>query len=228
MNSTPNSISSTVVVSVSDVNMLDMIPVIHIINTTTGSMYFISVVHVFPSFRNVAFLLILASMSSIPYIQAMSIISMITFRTTPKLLANVSNIPSSVDPMDVPNISDISIPSIHVIVTLFDLLKLNFSLIASAIGSITDIFDVNPANNRHKKNNGPIIYPNIPIALKICGNTMNASPVPCVTSWSIGMLFVVLINPSILNTPIAVNNSNEQLLIATIRAFFGMFVSSGR
>lgn len=158
----------------------------------------------------------------------MNIISSITFSTIPKLFANVSNIPSSVAPSDVANNSDTSPPAMHIIVTLLVLVRLNFSDIASLIGSITDMFDDIPAKNMHRKNSGPIMSPAIPIRLNICGNAINASPVPCVTSWSIGIPLVVLMNPSIANTPIAVYISNEQLLIATIIAFFGMFVPSGR
>ena len=95
-------------------------------------------------------------------------------------------------------------------------------------GSRIDIIVVIPAKNTHKKNNGPIIYEKVPILLKTVGKAINIRPVPSVTTFSTGTCSVNDINPSIENTPIAVNNSKLQLAIVTIVPSFTILGSSGR
>lgn len=69
----------------------------------------------------------------------------------------VSNIPSNVPPYEVVNSKDITNASAQIYVTAFDLVKLNLSCMDNAIGSMIEMFDVIPANNKQRKNNGPIM-----------------------------------------------------------------------
>ena len=117
----------------------------------------------------------------------------VTFNSKPNWFVNVSNIPSNVLPYVVAKSKDITNAATHINVTDLDLEVLNLSWMDNAIGSMIDILDVIPANNKHRKNSGPITYPNVPIALNISGNAINARPVPWDTSSPIGILFVVLI-----------------------------------
>ncbi len=123
---------------------------------------------------------------------------------------------------------DIKNPAKTINVTVFLRDVSNFSVNDADIGSTNDIAEVIPAENKHKKNIGPIIYPTEPIVLNTLGNATNANPVPYVTTLLSGIPVEKLIYPNIPNTPIAENTSNPLFVNAIIRPFSTRSVSSGK
>ena len=112
---------------------------------------------------------------------------------------------------------DVKNPKKQTIVAVFDLLILNFLAKDKLIGSINANIVVTPAKKTHKKNAGPIIYATSPIILNISGNTTNINPVPDVAICSIPSPVFSDINPSMLNTPIAVIISKLEFDAATTK-----------
>ena len=84
-----------------------------------------------------------------------------------------------------------------------------------------------PANNMHKKNNGPIIDP-VFIILNACGNTTNASPVPSVTNSLNAIPLLIDINPKIEKIPIELKTSNPEFENATTSALSTSLEPFGR
>ena len=114
----------------------------------------------------------------------------------------------------------------HSIVTSLLRVILNLAEIDPTIGSKNANADEIPANSTARKNNGAKIWPTIPIMSKIFGNTTNISPVPSLTSSTIGVPEVTDMNPKIENTPNAVNISKLEFDAMTINTLSVNLASS--